>query len=142
MKNNFFILSIFSLVLGFVACQKEQGTKEITFQQTEIRTSNLCPGGENSPAVVYLTDYYQLDENTCCVTLRFWSSYWYLNARIVTSDATGGAGNTTTYSPFYIGDGYVENVCFNSSGVLEFSVQILDSNGNVIACNIFTNPCM
>ena len=109
---------------------------------TEGRTSNLCPGGENSPAVVYLTDYYQLDENTCCVTLRFWSSYWYLNARIVTSDATGGAGNTTTYSPFYIGEGYVENICFTSNGILEFSVQILDGSGNVIACNIFTNPCI
>lgn len=141
MKNKFLILAISCLVFGILACQKELASKVSQKEEiTEMRTSNLCPGGENSPAVVYLTDYSGGDP--CCVTLLFWSAYWYLNARIVTSDATGGAGNTTTYSPFYIDEGYVENVCFNSSGVLEFSVQILDSNGNVIACNIFTNPCI
>jgi hypothetical protein len=146
MKNSFvYSLSLVVSVL-VLSCQKEQQPQPFTEVTIELRSTNWCDGGGTNPPAVYIADpqpYVDPLTGHCCVTFRFQSAFTGKTVKLTTTDynfktMTGNSGNNNSYF-FNSGTGTV-TYCFPQQGS-HFLIEILDGNGNTIACNDFENQC-
>lgn len=145
MKNFFNLSSLFLFVLLIVSCNTDHST---TLEQEVVavqqRTTNWCDGGATNPPAVYITGA-SFDPITgyCCVDFRFTSAYIGKSVKLSTTDynfitMTGNPSNNNSY--FFYANSGVTTYCFPEQGS-HFLIEVLDGNGNPIACNDFENQC-
>jgi hypothetical protein len=156
-KSNIIFGYMIAILASFFmySCVKDSGTNQNSVQDTvENRSSSSwCDGGQTNPPAAFILPSSIMSNqpcpnspginNCCCVTFRFTSTYNNHKVSLSTTDYNfnTGTGNIADNHIYYstISGGEV-TFCFPQQGS-HILIQIYDSNGFVIACNEFENPC-
>lgn len=144
MKNLFYLSSLVVFTTIFMSCHVDQTNQETPAVVLEQRTTNWCDGGATNPPAVYITGaYFDPNTNLCCVEFRFTSAYIGKLVKLTTTDynfVTMTGNPLDNHSYFFYADPGITTYCFPQQGS-HFLIEILDGNGNPIACNDFENQC-